>query len=275
MKRKEIGNWKRENGRASRKGGSTFHFPISIFLCLSLATFVAGCEARTEPELQSDEEFRRAREEMVRVQIASRPFLDGAPAVRDARVLEAMRKVPRHRFVPPELAAQAYGDHPLPIGHRQTISQPYIVAIMTELAAPQKNHKALEIGTGSGYQAAVLSELVQQVYTIELLEPLGTSARERLKALGYANVTVRIGDGYKGWPEQAPFDVILVTAGAPFIPPALLEQLAPGGRMVIPVGDEYGNQVLKLVMKDKGGKIRTEDVMGVRFVPLVPGEKKE
>jgi len=212
---------------------------------------------------------------MVRTQIASRPFLDGAPAVRDPRVLEAMRKVPRHRFVPPELAAQAYADHPLPIGHRQTISQPYIVAIMTELAAPQKNHKALEIGTGSGYQAAVLSELVQQVYTIELLEPLGTSARARLTALGYANVTVRVGDGYKGWPEQAPFDVILVTAGAPFIPPALLEQLAPGGRMVIPVGDEYGNQVLKLVTKDKSGKIRTEDVMGVRFVPLVPGEKKE
>jgi protein-L-isoaspartate(D-aspartate) O-methyltransferase len=212
---------------------------------------------------------------MVRTQIASRPVFDPAPVVRDRRVLDAMRKVPRHKFVPPELAPRAYGDHPLPIGHGQTISQPYIVAIMTELAEPSAQHRALEIGTGSGYQAAVLSELVAEVYTIELLEPLGASARDRLKSLGYSNVTVRIGDGYKGWPEKAPFDLILVTAGAPFIPPALIDQLAPGGRMVIPVGEAWAGQVLKLVTKNKSGKVRTEDIMGVRFVPLVPGEKKD
>lgn len=274
MKRKEIGNWKRENGQAPfRARNPLFHFLFSIFLFLPLAASLAACDLTTGQAAQTEEQFRRAREEMVRTQIASRPLFEGAPAVRDARVLQAVRTVPRHRFVPPELAARAYGDHPLPIGHGQTISQPYIVAIMTELARPQKNHKALEIGTGSGYQAAVLSELVEHVYTIELLEPLGTQARDRLQALGYANVTVRIGDGYQGWPEQAPFDVILVTAGAPFIPPALIEQLAPGGRMVIPVGAEWSDQVLKLVTKDKNGKICTEDVMGVRFVPLVPGEK--
>ena len=212
---------------------------------------------------------------MVRAQIASRPGFDPAPVVRDPRVLDAMRKVPRHKFVPPELAARAYGDHPLPIGHGQTISQPYIVAIMTELAQPRPQHRALEIGTGSGYQAAVLAELVAEVFTIELLEPLGISARARLKELGYAKITVRIGDGYQGWPDSAPFDLILVTAGAPFIPPALIEQLAPGGRMVIPIGDAWANQILKLVTKDKYGKIHTEDIMGVRFVPLVPGENKD
>ncbi len=208
---------------------------------------------------------------MVRTQIASRPWPDAAPVVRDRRVLDAMRKVPRHKFVPSELAGRAYADHPLPIGHRQTISQPYIVGIMTELARPRPQHRALEIGTGSGYQAAVLAELVAEVYTIELLEPLGTTARARLQQLGYKNVTVRIGDGYKGWPEKAPFDLILVTAGAPFIPPALIEQLAPGGRMVIPVDDARLEQVLKLVVKEKSGTVRSEDIMGVRFVPLVPG----
>jgi len=242
-------------------------------LALLLGAALAGCAAsngHARLGQQQEEEFRRAREAMVRTQIASRPLWDGAPVVRDRRVLDAMRKVPRHKFVAPELAARAYGDHPLPIGHDQTISQPYIVGIMTELARPQPQHRALEIGTGSGYQAAVLSELVAEVYSIELLEPLGTAARQRLRELGYANVTVRIGDGYLGWPEKAPFDVILVTAGAPFLPPALVEQLAPGGRMVIPVGAAWSNQVLKLVTKDAKGRVRSEDVMGVRFVPLVP-----
>jgi protein-L-isoaspartate(D-aspartate) O-methyltransferase len=249
---------------------------IRVYLCSSVVAFcLSSCATTAGQTPQTEEQFTRAREQMVRTQIASRPAFDAAPVVRDRRVLDAMRKVPRHKFVPPELAARAYGDHPLPIGHGQTISQPYIVAIMTELARPQPQQRALEIGTGSGYQAAVLSELVAEVYTIELLEPLGASARGRLKALGYANVTVRIGDGYKGWPEKAPFDLILVTAGAPFIPPALIEQLAPGGRMVIPVGAEWSNQVLKLLTKDKNGKVRTEDIMGVRFVPLVPGEKKK
>lgn len=248
---------------------------LDVCLCSSVLPFLSACSATDGQPLQSEEQFERAREEMVRTQIAARPAFDGAPVVRDRRVLDALRKVPRHKFVPPELAARAYGDHPLPIGHGQTISQPYIVAIMTELARPQAQHRALEIGTGSGYQAAVLSELVREVYTIELLEPLGTAARDRLQQLGYSNVTVRIGDGYKGWPEKAPFDVILVTAGAPFIPPALLDQLAAGGRMVIPVGAEWRDQVLKLIRKDPDGRIRSEDIMGVRFVPLVPGEKKD
>lgn len=198
-----------------------------------------------------------------------------AQDVRDFRVLAAIAKVPRQLFVDEAMAHKAWDNTALPIGHGQTISQPYIVALMTELLDAKPGDAVLEIGTGSGYQAAVLSELVGEVYTIELLEPLGLSARDRLKALGYANVTVRIGDGYKGWPEKAPFDLILVTAGAPFIPPALIEQLAPGGRMVIPVGEAWVGQVLKLVTKDQSGKIRTEDIMGVRFVPLVPGEKKD
>jgi protein-L-isoaspartate(D-aspartate) O-methyltransferase len=250
-------------------------FSICVCLCSSVALLLSSCSATTGQAPQTEEQFTRAREEMVRTQIAARPWADAAPVVRDRRVLDAMRRVPRHKFVPPELAGRAYGDHPLPIGHRQTISQPYIVGIMTDLAKPQPHHRALEIGTGSGYQAAVLSELVAEVYTIELLEPLGVAARDRLQQLGYKNITVRIGDGYQGWPEKAPFDVILVTAGAPFIPPALLEQLAPGGRMVIPVDDARFEQVLKLVVKEKDGTLRTEDIMGVRFVPLVPGEQKD
>jgi protein-L-isoaspartate(D-aspartate) O-methyltransferase len=274
MSRKENGNPQMSGDRVPPPGSLSFLFFICVYLCSSVVPLLLACGVSTGQSPQSEEQFSRAREQMVRTQIASRPAFDFAPVVRDPRVLGAMRKVPRHKFVPPELAARAYGDHPLPIGHGQTISQPYIVAIMTELARPQAQHRALEIGTGSGYQAAVLSELVREVYTIELLEPLGTTARDRLRDLGYANVTVRIGDGYQGWPEKAPFDLILVTAGAPFIPPALLEQLAPGGRMVIPVGAEWRDQVLKLISKDKDGRIRSEDIMGVRFVPLVPGEKK-
>ncbi len=218
----------------------------------------------------SEEAYRRLREEMVRTQIAELRF-SGAPPVRDPRVLDAMRRTPRHKFVPPAQAAHAYEDRPLPIGHDQTISQPYMVAIMTELVRPQTGHRVLEIGTGSGYQAAVLSGLVAQVYTIEIVEPLGKQARERLRELGYANVEVRIGDGYLGWPEQAPFDGIVVTAGATEIPMPLVEQLKPGGRMVIPVGLYWRTQVLKIVTKGTRGPrdYRVEDVMPVAFVPLV------
>ena len=210
---------------------------------------------------------------MVRTQIAGERWF-GAEAVRDPRVLEVMRRVPRHKFVPAEQATYAYEDHPLPIGFGQTISQPYMVAKMTEVVQPKKEHRALEIGTGSGYQAAVLAELVAEVYTIEIVEPLGVAAGQRLRSLGYKNIEVRIGDGYAGWPEKAPFDVIVVTAGAPHIPPALLDQLKPGGRMVIPVGEAWTVQELKLVTKGAKGDTTVQNLMAVRFVPLVR-EKKE
>ena len=221
---------------------------------------------------QVDEEsFRKQREGMVRTQLAGWRW--GAEAVRDARVLEAARQVPRHRFVPAALLPDAYEDRPLPIGYGQTISQPYIVAKMTELVEPRKDHRALEIGTGSGYQAALLSRLVANVYTMEIIEPLGVTARERLAALGYRNVDVRVGDGYYGWPEKAPFDCIVVTAAANHIPPPLIEQLKPGGRMVIPVGNPFQTQRLLLVTKGSKSPrdIRVQDIMPVRFVPLAGG----
>lgn len=209
------------------------------------------------------------REAMVREQIAAERFT-GAQGVRDARVLDAMRRVPRHLFVPPGLAEQAYDDRPLPIGEGQTISQPYIVARMTELAEPKPGDRALEIGTGSGYQAAVLSVLVREVYTIEIVEPLGRAAAERLKALGYANVTARIGDGYAGWPDKAPFDLILVTAAPPQIPMVLVEQLKPGGKMVVPVGEQGEVQQLQVLTKGAGPRDYTvRSVIPVLFVPMI------
>jgi protein-L-isoaspartate(D-aspartate) O-methyltransferase len=221
---------------------------------------------------QPDEEsLRRQREEMVRTQLAART----TEPVRNPEVLQAFRQVPRHRFVAAEWARYAYDDHPLPIGYDQTISQPYIVAKMTELVQPQKHHCVLEIGTGSGYQAAILAQLVAAVYTIEIVEPLALAARSRLAELGYKNVTVRVGDGYLGWPEHGPFDSIVVTAGAKNIPPALVEQLKPGGRMVIPVGTTVEAQ--KLLLVTKGSKdprdIHVQEMMDVRFVPLVRGRQ--
>jgi protein-L-isoaspartate(D-aspartate) O-methyltransferase len=183
-------------------------------------------------------------------------------------VLRAMRTVPRHRFVPPGLAGEAYRNHPLPIGLGQTISQPFIVALMTELLDPRPDMRVLEIGTGSGYQAAVLAECVAKVYTVEIVAPLGERARETLKELGYKNVEVRIGDGYKGWPEAAPFDAIMVTAAPDHIPQPLIDQLAPKGRIVIPVGSRYGNQELLIITKDTDGRAVTRRTIAVRFVPL-------
>jgi protein-L-isoaspartate(D-aspartate) O-methyltransferase len=195
----------------------------------------------------------------------------GLPAMSPA-VRAALGKVERHRFVPAGQQSLAYRNHPLPIGSGQTISQPYIVALSTDLIAPQAGQRVLEIGTGSGYQAAMLAEIVAQVYSIELVPSLGKEAATRLRALGYANVEVRIGDGYAGWPEQAPFDAIVVTAAAPRVPQALVDQLKPGGRMVIPVGASHEAQELLLLVKRPDGSVEKKSVLPVRFVPLVPGK---
>lgn len=192
----------------------------------------------------------------------------------DPRVMEAMKQVPRHEFVPAEAQAYAYANGPLPIGHGQTISQPYIVALMTDLLNPEPDHVVLEVGTGSGYQAAILSLLVKQVYSTEIVEPLAMAARERLQRLGYGNVEIRVADGYHGWVEHAPFDGIVVTAAAPAIPEPLVEQLKPGGRLVIPVGLPYFQQELMVVEKSEDNEIHTQDILGVAFVPLTGKHNK-
>lgn len=186
-------------------------------------------------------------------------------------VIRAMSAVPRHLFVPPTRRHSAYENRPLPIGYGQTISQPYIVALMTDLLQPGADHKVLEIGTGSGYQAAVLSELVKEVYSIEIIDALGQSSKRLLQDLGYDNVTTRVADGYDGWPEQAPFDSIIVTAGISHIPPPLIRQLKKGGTMVIPVGSSFQTQQLTLVKKDRNGAITTRQIIPVIFVPFTGG----
>jgi protein-L-isoaspartate(D-aspartate) O-methyltransferase len=194
----------------------------------------------------------------------------GRPAF-SARVMGAMARVPRHSFVPASYGALAYANYPLPIGHGQTISQPYIVALMTDLLDAEAGDTVLEIGTGSGYQAAVLAELVLRVYSIEIIEPVANHAAALLRQLGYSNVETRVGDGYNGWPERAPFDAIIVTAAAPQVPPALGAQLKPGGRMVIPVGAEGEVQFLQVMVKRADGSISTQRSLPVRFVPLTRG----
>lgn len=189
--------------------------------------------------------------------------------VEDPRVLDVMKVVERHKFVPEKYSESAYKDGPLPIGHGQTISQPFIVAFMTENLKLEPSHKVLEIGTGSGYQAAVLSELCDHVYTIEIVDELANESAERLGRLGFNNITVRSGDGYKGWPEEAPFDRIMVTAAPEEIPELLIEQLAEGGIMVIPVGKQYEIQYLWVITKEVGGQIKKEKILPVRFVPMV------
>jgi protein-L-isoaspartate(D-aspartate) O-methyltransferase len=186
----------------------------------------------------------------------------------DDRVLQSLRDVERHQFVPERLWPEAYANHPLPIGHGQTISQPYIVALMTDLVDPDETDTVLEVGTGSGYQAAVLARLVKRVYSIEIIEPLARQAKNRLQGLGYDNVTTRLGDGYFGWQEHGPFDAIVVTAAASHVPPPLIEQLKPGGRMVIPVGGRFAVQYLLLLEKSAAGEILTRQITAVRFVPL-------
>jgi protein-L-isoaspartate(D-aspartate) O-methyltransferase len=208
--------------------------------------------------------WRQARENMVATALV--------PAgISDSATLGAMGRVPRHEFVPPEYREWAYEDRPLPIGQGQTISQPAVVALMTQLIRPRRGLRVLEVGTGSGYQAAVLAEAGCRVFTIELFRALAYEARERLRRLGYARVAVRHGDGYGGWPERAPFDAILVTAAADSIPPALVQQLAPGGRLVMPVGDALSYQNLMLVEKDSSGRLGSREIVPVRFVPLLRG----
>lgn len=222
-----------------------------IFIILIIGNF----QPRQDKDWYADE-----RNNMVRRQIEAR-------GITDQPTLAAMRKVPRHLFVPPSYAKEAYRDGPLPIGYGQTISQPYIVAYMTELVKPAKGKKALEIGTGSGYQAAILAEIVDTVYTIEIIPGLAREATARLKILGYKNIITRDGDGYQGWPEHAPFDIIIVTAAADHIPQPLKDQLAEGGRLVMPVGDPASVQYLVLLTKRKG-KINEQRLEPVRFVPL-------
>jgi protein-L-isoaspartate(D-aspartate) O-methyltransferase len=214
--------------------------------------------------------FARQRTEMV-AEIAATARATGYETQRPvfgARVMTAMGKVERHRLVPPEQIPFAYENRPLPIGHGQTISQPYIVALMTDLMDPKATDSVLEVGTGSGYQAAVLAELVSKVYTIEIVEAVGRRAAEDLAKLGYRNISTRIGDGYNGWPEAAPFDAIVVTAAAPTVPQPLLDQLKPGGRMVIPVGGQWQVQELLVIEKKPDGSTTTRRTIPVRFVPL-------
>jgi protein-L-isoaspartate(D-aspartate) O-methyltransferase len=206
--------------------------------------------------------YDAARSEMVRTQIERR-------GVRNPDVLRAMRTVPRHLFLPEALRPQAYQDHPAPIGCGQTISQPYIVALMTELLEPSPKHKVLEIGTGSGYQAAVLSMLVDRVYSMEIVPELARSSAVLLKELGYRNVTVRLGDGYNGWPEEAPFDRIILTAAPPEIPRTLIDQLKPGGRLVAPEGKTPFEQNLVVIEKFPDGRLKKRSVLPVAFVPMV------
>jgi protein-L-isoaspartate(D-aspartate) O-methyltransferase len=231
-------------------------------LAAMLGFLNAGCRGEQPVVTAAPGDFMsQQREAMVREDVEGR-------GVRDPAVLAAMRRVPRHLFVPDRMVSMAYADTPLPIGQEQTISQPYIVGAMTELARVSASSIVLEIGTGSGYQAAVLAEIAQQVYTIEIIPELGRSAAERLLSMNYSNVQVRVGDGYLGWPEHAPFDAIIVTAGAEHIPQPLVDQLKAGGRMVIPVGESGNVQSLLVLEKKDDGGIATNDVMPVRFVPL-------
>ena len=212
------------------------------------------------PALNQKDRFREARETMVRVQIMDR-------GVKDEAILKAMRKVARHLFVPEEYINEAYYDSPLPIGYSQTISQPYIVAFMTEVAKPDPSKTALEIGTGSGYQAAILAEIVKKVYSIEIVPELARESAERLNSLGYNNIVVKYGDGYQGWKEYSPFDIVIVTAAAEQIPGPLIAQLAENGRLVIPIGEPSAIQELILLVK-KNGKIEKSRLTFVRFVPF-------
>ena len=235
-----------------------------IFILLVTGLLPIGAETAEDPAYT---EARRQLLKEIAVDVRyTRRYLDKAEL--DPRVLAAVGKVPRHEFVRERDRKHAYENRPLPIGYGQTISQPFVVALMTDLIRPKRHHRVLEVGTGSGYQAAVLSELVAKVYTIEIIEPLGQQAKGRLARLKYHNVTVKIGDGYYGWKQYAPYDAIVVTAAASHVPPALIRQLKPGGRMVIPVGSRFLVQQLLLITKDKHGRVSSRQIIPVMFVPL-------
>jgi protein-L-isoaspartate(D-aspartate) O-methyltransferase len=243
----------------------------AIFLALVLELLLPLTPARlgkggafSRPLPSPSDEYQAARERMVREQIEDR-------GIRDARVLAAMRKVPRHLFVPPQEQGEAYNDYPLAIGHAQTISQPYVVAYMTEALELKPRDRVLEIGTGSGYQAAILAELAAGVYSIEIIEALAKEAEARLRRLGYSNVQVRAGDGYRGWPEAAPFDAIIVTAAPGHIPQPLVDQLREGGRMVLPLG-RWDQELVRL--RRSRGRILRESLLPVRFVPMTGEAEK-
>lgn len=225
-----------------------------VLIFVMMFSFQNGCAAEHD-----DSWFAQKRLKMVESQLKGRDISDG-------KVLEVMSEIPRHLFVPAQHAASAYGDYPLPIGYEQTISQPYIVAYMTQELHLKGNERVLEIGTGSGYQAAVLAELCAEVYSIEIVPELAKSSAEKLKELGYDNVTVKDGDGYLGWPGQAPFDAIIITAAPPKVPQALLNQLKPGGRLIVPEGDYF--QVLRLYTRTTKG-FEMENLIPVRFVPMI------
>ena len=261
----------RSNGRAA----------TACLLALTFADAVVGQASTVSPAevllqgkasqenmlrlaLDEDRRLRDDRAAMVRTQIASR-------GVRNEAVLATLGRVPRHEFVPADQLRAAYEDAPLPIGHGQTISQPYIVAYMTEILRIEAGHHVLEVGTGSGYQAAILAELAKEVVSIEIIKPLAQDAAKRLQRLGYRNITVLHGDGYFGWENAAPYDAIVVTAAATHVPPPLVAQLKPGGRMAIPVGETAWTQNLLLIEKDKDGKLTTRNSIPVRFVPLTGG----
>jgi protein-L-isoaspartate(D-aspartate) O-methyltransferase len=228
-----------------------------IYITISILLFTFNCIPQEDKNVKS-------REMMVKEQIENR-------GIKNQPTLAAMKKVPRHKFVPPNLLDRAYDDGPLPIGYGQTISQPYIVAYMTEVIDPKPGQRILEIGTGSGYQAAVLAEIVDSVFTIEIVTELHKSSEKRLKELGYKNVFCKNADGYYGWEKYAPFDAIIVTAAAEYIPPPLIEQLKDGGKMIIPVGSPFLNQTLILVEKN-GKEITTTSLLPVRFVPFTRGD---
>ena len=235
---------------------------LNVFSCLSIPSqlFASSME---DHYMQKRQQMMQLIEQDVR---ETSQYIN--TDVLDSRVLDVLRKVPRHEFVSQDTLERAYHNIPLPIGYGQTISQPYIVAIMTDLLKLSEHDKVLEIGTGSGYQAAVLSQLVQDVYSIEIIEPLGKQAEQRFKQLGYKNITTKIADGYYGWEEHAPFNAIIVTAASSHIPHALIEQLKPGGKMIIPVGSNFMTQQLLLISKTDSGKIQTQQILPVRFVPL-------
>ena len=241
---------------------------LAAFMRAGAVILIVDCAAM--PDAEGQDRYAAPRKAMVEtiVALTRETAAETGRASLDSRVLTAMNKVPRHRFVPADQEPNAYANRPLPIGNGQTISQPFIVALMTDMLGLKATDRVLEIGTGCGYQAAVLAELAREVYTIEIVAPLAREAAARFAELGYRNINARSGDGYRGWPAHAPFDAIIVTAAAPEVPPALIEQLKPGGKLVIPVGAQWSGQELRIIEKDQHGKTTTRNALAVRFVPL-------